>query len=186
MSYGCYSGADPVSVRPAASNGASRMRSSPASSFCRPASSVGEDGPLLGQQVGQGGIDGPTTVVRQLDEDTAFVLRVPAAADQARSGQPVDPVGHGPGRDQRRAQQRPRTQLVRRPLPAQRRQHIKLPGLQAVGGEGGAPHPVQVPGQPGHAAEHMQGRDIQVRPLGSPARDDLVDLVPALAGAQVT
>ncbi len=49
-------------------------------------------------------------------------------------------------------------------------------------GEGVPPHPVQVPGQAGHAAEHMQGRDVQVRPLGSPARDDLVDLVPDWPG----
>ena len=44
-------------------------------------------------------------------------------------------------------------------------------------GEGLSPGPVQVPGQPGHAAEHLQGRDVQVRPLGPPARDELVDLV---------
>ena len=138
--------------------------------------------PLPSQQVGHGGVDRAAAGVGELHQHAALVLRVAAAADQARRRQPVDPVGHRAGRDQGRAQQRAGAELVGRPCPAQRGQHVELPRLQAVRRERGPAHPVQVPGQPGDAAEHMQRRDVQVRPFGSPARDDLVDLVPDWPG----
>ena len=71
----------------------------------------------------------------------------------------------------------PGAELVGRALPAQRGQHVELPGLQAVRGERGPAGPVQVPGQPGHPAEHLQRLEVQVGPLRLPAGDQLVDLV---------
>jgi len=52
--------------------------------------------------------------------DAALVPRVGLAADESRFGQPVDPVRHGPGGDQRGPEQRARRELERRSLPAQR------------------------------------------------------------------
>src|SRR6202008_4130506 len=41
-----------------------------------------------------------------------------------------------------------------------------------------APRDVEVPGQPGHPAEHLHRLDVQVRTLPTPRVDEIVELVP--------
>ena len=134
--------------------------------------------PLAAQQPGQRRINPLLSPVGEGDQDTALVPRVGLAADESRFGQPVDPVRHGPGGDQRGPEQRARRELERRPLPAQRREHVELPRLEPVLGERAAPGDVQVPGQPGDPAEHLHRLHVQVGPLRSPRGDQLVHLVP--------
>ena len=112
------------------------------------------------------------------DEHAPLVPGVWLPADQSLAGQPVDPVRHGAGGDQRGPEQRARGELERRPLPAQRREHVERPRLQFVLGERAAPRDVQVPGQPGDPAEHLHRLHIQVGSLRSPRGDQVVHLVP--------
>ncbi len=44
-------------------------------------------------------------------------------------------------------------------------------------GEGGTPGPVQVPGEPGHPAEHLERLHVEVGPLGVPGGDEIVHLI---------
>jgi hypothetical protein len=46
-----------------------------------------------------------------------------------------------------------------------------------VRGERRPPGPVQVPGQPGDAAEDLERFDVKVGALGTPARDQFINLV---------
>ena len=74
-------------------------------------------------------------------------------------------------------QQGPRAELVGRALAPQGGQDVELPWLQPLAGERGPARPVQVPGQPGHPAEHLQRLDVQVGPLRLPGGDQVVHLV---------
>jgi hypothetical protein len=139
---------------------------------------AGQQRALAVQEVGQGRVGHRHAPLGERDQDAAFVPGVGLTADQARRGQPVDPVGHGARGHQGGAQQRAGGQLERRPLPAQRGEHVELPGLQAVVGERAAPGDVQVPGQPGDPAEHLHRLHVEVWPLRPPRGDQLIDLVP--------
>ena len=163
---------------PAASKGASRIRirsaRCPRSASSRPASSArsrrsspasARVHPLLAL-IGEG------------DQHAPLVPGVGFAADQALGGQPVDPVRHGARGDQRGPEQRAGGELERRPLPAQRREHVELPRFELVLGERAAPRDVQVPGQPGDPAEHLHRLHVQVGPLRPPRGDQVVHLVP--------
>ena len=152
-----------------ASNGASKIRSSAARSRCCRASSPVSNSRSLRQQVGEGGVDGGQAAAGQGDQDASLVLRIGLPADQSGVGQPVYPVRHGARCHERGAEQRAGAQLIRRALPAQRGQDIELPGFKPVRGERRPPCPVQVPGQPGDPAEHLQWFDVEVGPLGTPA-----------------
>lgn len=134
--------------------------------------------PLPAQQVGQGRVHPLPAPAGERDQDPSLVPGVGLAADQARGGQPVDAVGHGAGGHQGCAEQRARRQLERRTLPAQRGEHVELPGLQPVIGEGPAPRDVQMPGQPGDPAEDLHRLDVEVRTLRPPRGDQVVYLVP--------
>ena len=136
--------------------------------------------PLPAQQVGQGRVHLLPALVGERDQDPPLVPRVGLAADQALGHQPVDPVGHGAGGHQGGAEQRPRGQLERRTLPAQRGEHVELPGLEPVIGERPAPRDVQVPGQPGDPAEDLHRLDVEVRTLRPPCGDQVVYLVTQL------
>jgi hypothetical protein len=133
--------------------------------------------PLAAQQVGQGRVHLLPALVGERDQDPPLVPGIGLAADQARGGQPVDPVGHGAGGHQGGAEQRAGGQLERRTLPAQRGEHVELPGLQPVIGERPAPRDVQVPGQPGDPAEDLHRFDVEVRTLRPPRGDQVIDLV---------
>ncbi len=157
-------------------------------------SRLGQGGPVGGaepvqqrllvlDEVGQGGVHPGPAGRGQRDQHAAPVLRVRLAADQSGGGQPVHPVGHRAGGDQGGPEQCPGRELIRRSLPAQRGQHVEFPGLQAVCGERGAPGQVQVPGQPGDPAEHLERLHVQVGPLGPPGGDQVVHLVARLSGA---
>jgi hypothetical protein len=133
--------------------------------------------PLAPQQPVQGRVDSFLARLGQRDQDPALIPGVGFAADQSGGGEPVDPVGHGAGGDQGGAEQGTRRELERRPLPAQRRQHVELPGFKPVLGERTPAGDVQMPGQPGDPAEYLHRLDVQVGPLGSPRFDQVVHLV---------
>ncbi|CAM5736791.1 hypothetical protein SBADM41S_09445 [Streptomyces badius] len=61
--------------------------------------------------------------------------------------------------------------------PAQRREHVELPRLQVVLGEGYAAGPVEVACQAGDAAEHLEWFHVEVGALAAPCSDQSVDLV---------
>ena len=134
--------------------------------------------PLAAQQAGQRRVHPRLALIGEGDQHAPFIPGIGLPADESRGGQPVDPVRHGAGGDQGGAEQRARRELERRPLPAQRREHVESPRLQPVLGERLAPRDVQVPGQPGDPAEHLHRLDIQVGPLRSPRGDQVVYLVP--------
>jgi hypothetical protein len=133
--------------------------------------------PFAAQQAGQRRVDPLAALIGQRDQHAPFVPGVGLPADQARGGQPVDPVRHGAGGDQGGAEQRARGELERRPMPAQRGEHVELPRLQAVVGERAAARDVQVPGEPGDPAQHLHRLDVQVGPLRPPRGDQVVHLV---------
>ena len=137
----------------------------------------GQQRPLTAEQVSQGRVHLLPAQVGQRDQDPALVPGIGFPADQALAHQPVDPVGHGAGGHQGGAEQRARGQLERRPLPAQRGEHVELPRLEPVIGERPAPRDVQVPGQPGDPAEYLHGLDVQVRSLGPPGDHQVIHLV---------
>ena len=137
----------------------------------------GEQFPLAAQQVRQRVIGCGPALVGEGDEHTAPVPRVGFPADESRLGEPVDPVGHGARGDQRRADQRSRRHLIRRPLSAQGRQHVELPRLEPATRERGPPGEVKVPRQPGYPAQHLHGLDVQIGPLRVPRGHQIVYLV---------
>ena len=134
------------------------------------------------EQVGERSVHHGPALVGERHEHAAPVPRIWLAPHQARLGEPVDPVGHGSRCDQGGAQQRSRGELEWRPGPAQRGEHIEPPELEAAAGERGAPRDIQVPGQPGDPAEHLQRLDVEVRPLSTPLRDEVVNLITRPAG----
>jgi len=134
--------------------------------------------PLAAQQPGQRRVHPVLSLAGEGDQDAPLVPGVRLAADEPLGGQPVDPVRHGAGGDQRGPEQRARRELERRPLPAQRREHVERPRLELVLGERAAPRDVQVPGQPRDPAEHLHRLHVQVGPLRSPRGDQVVHLVP--------
>ena len=165
------------------SKGSTRRRSRPASSCRSPASSSAEQVVLAGQQPGERVVHGGPSGRGEPDDDAAPVARVGQPLHEPARGQPVHPVGHGAAGDQGLGDQLAGGQLVRRAGPAQRRQHVELPALQVVLGEGGAAGAVQVPGQPGDPGQHLERLDVQVRALALPGEHDAVDLVAGPGGA---
>ena len=133
---------------------------------------------LAAQQVGQGRVGPRHALLGERDQDAPLVPRVGLPADQAGRGQPVDPVGHRARGHQGGAEQRTGRQLEWRALPAQRGEHVELPGLQPVVGERAAPRDVQVPGEPGDPAEHLHRLDVEVGPLRPPRGHQVIHLVP--------
>ena len=149
----------------------------------------GQLGALLGGQVGQqvglgreqgleGAVDGGLALDREPHQHAAPVLRVGQPLDEAARGEPVDAVGHRAAGHEGLAQQRDRGELVRRPGAAQRGQHVELPRLDAVGGEGVAAGQVEVAGQPADPREDLDGREVEVAAFAPPGLDQVVHLVP--------
>jgi hypothetical protein len=134
--------------------------------------------PLPAQQSGQRGVHPLPALLGEGDQHAPLVPGVRLAADEFLGGQPVDPVRHGAGGDQRGPEQRAGGELERRPLPAQRREHVERPRVELVLGERAAPRDVQVPGQPRDPAEHLHRLHVQVGPLRSPRGDQIVNLIP--------
>ncbi|GAA2908739.1 hypothetical protein GCM10020221_01030 [Streptomyces thioluteus] len=71
----------------------------------------------------------------------------------------------------------PGRELVGRPGPAQRGQHVELPGLQLVLCEGQSTGAVEVASEPADPAEHLQRLHVEVRALPAPCCDQPIDLV---------
>ena len=159
------------------SNGAVSWRSSPASSPRWARDSSAEDRALLVQQPGQRLVGAVAALVGEADEHAAPVAGVGQPLHQALLGQAVDAVRHRARGDQGLGQELPGGELVRGPRAPQRGQHVELPGLQAVLGEGQPARAVQVPGQPAHPAEHLEWFHVEVRALPAPRCDQPIDLV---------
>jgi ABC transport system ATP-binding/permease protein len=139
---------------------------------------VGQQRTLPAEQVGERRVHAGLALPGERHQHASLVRWIGLPAHQARRGQPVDPVGHRARRHQRCPHQRAGSELERRPLPAQRRKHVELPGLQAVVGERCAPCDVEMPGQPRDPAEYLHRLHVQIRPLRSPGVDELIHLVP--------
>jgi hypothetical protein len=137
----------------------------------------GQQRPLPVQQAGQRRVHPLLSPVGEDDQHAPLIPGVGLAADEPLGRQPVDPVRHGAGGDQRGPEQRARRELERRALPAQRREHVEGPRLELVLGERPAPRDVQVPGQPGDPAEHLHRLHVQIGPLRLPRGDQVVHLV---------
>ena len=97
---------------------------------------------LAAQQVSQRRVHPRLALVGEGDQHAPLVAGVGLPADETRGGQPVDPVRHSAGGDQGGAEQRTRGELERRPLPAQRGEHVEFPRLELVIGERPAPRDV--------------------------------------------
>ena len=91
-------------------------------------------------------------LVRQADQHAAPVGGVGPAPDQRPVLQPVDPVRHRAAGDQGLRGELARGELVGRAGPAQRREHVELPHLEAV-----------------RARRPRRGRGRGAAPAGSPA-----------------
>ena len=111
-------------------------------------------------------------------EHAAPVGRVGEPLDVAPRGQPVDAVGHRAAGHERGAQQPPGRELVGLAGPAQRGEHVELPRLDVVRGEGAFAGQVEVAGEPADPAEDLDGREVEVGALARPRLDQVVDLVP--------
>ena len=132
---------------------------------------------LAGQQVGQRGVDPLLAAGGEADVHAPAVGRVGKPLHETADLQPVDPVGHGAGGHQGLGEQLTGGEDVRTPRATQRRQHVELPHLELVRLERAAPGPVEVPGETGDAAEHLERPDVEVRTLAGPRGDQPVDLV---------
>ena len=137
----------------------------------------GEQLALLAQQQREGAVDPVAALVGEPHADAPTVLRGRTAGDQAAGGEPVDPVGHGAAGHQGLAEQLPGGELVGRAGASQRGQHVELPQLEALVGEGAAARDVEVVAQPADPAQHLHGGQVEVRALALPGRDQAVDVI---------
>ena len=89
----------------------------------------------------------------------------------------VDAVGHRAAGHEGLAQQAAGGELVGLAGAPQRGQHVELPRLDAVRGEGVAAGEVEVARQPADPGEHLDGREVEVAAFASPGLDQVVHLV---------
>ena len=133
--------------------------------------------PLMLEQADERPVDDLAAGRRQPDQDAPPVIRVCQPLDERPVDQAVDPVRHGPARHQGLAQQPAGGELVGRPRPSQRREHVELPGLDPVGAERGLACAVEVMADPGDPADHLHGPEVEVGALAAPRGEQVVDLV---------
>ena len=136
-----------------------------------------EDLPLVGQQLVEGGVDGAASGRGEAHEHPATVVRIGAALHQPACYQPVDSVRHRAAGHQRLGDEPAGREVVGPARPAQCGEHVELPGLELVRGERLLAGAVEVAGEARDAAEHLHGRDVDIRTLSFPGLDDGVDLV---------
>ena len=171
-----WSGSRPPrsSVGASTPNGASRVRSSPASLARSRSGRSARSVRSASSSAVEGVVDGRLALGGEPHEHAAPVVGVGEPLDQPARGEPVDPVGHRPAGHQRLAQQPAGGELVRRAGAAQRGQHVELPRLDLGGGERLAAGQVEVAGEPGDPAEdrdRARGRGPGARaPTPRPAR----------------
>ncbi|CAM5371413.1 hypothetical protein SBADM41S_05974 [Streptomyces badius] len=159
------------------SNGAVNWRGSRGQFAALGAGQLAEDGALLVEESGQRLVGLVAPLGREPYEDATPVVRVGQPLDEVLLGEPVDAVGHRARGDQGLGEELPGGELVRGAGPAQRREHVELPRLQVVLGEGYAAGPVEVACQAGDAAEHLEWFHVEVGALAAPCSDQSVDLV---------
>src|SRR5699024_8978941 len=107
----------------------------------------------------------------------AAILRCRRPHHITVTGQPVDAVGHRSTGNQGLGQQLAWSELIGLTGPSQRGQHVELPHLQAVFGEGSPASQVQVAREARDPGEDAQRRDVQVRTFALPRLDYPVHLV---------
>ena len=98
------------------------------------------------EQVVEGGVDGLHALGREPDDDAAPVPGVGVALDVAAGEQPVHAVGHRPAGHEGLRHELTGGELVRRPRTAQRGEHVELPAVEVVLGEGRSAGEVEVAG----------------------------------------
>ncbi len=141
---------------------------------------VGEVAHQLGlrcQQRLERPVDGDLAGGGEAHQHPASVPRVGQPLHEPPGGQSVHPVGHGAAGHQGLAQQPSRGQLVGVAGPAQGGQHVELPDLDLVRGEGVLAGQVEVPGEPADPAEDLDRGQVEVGTLARPCLHQLVDLV---------
>ena len=151
LAAGPTTAASPASGWPGSAGGVERREQDPerlreGALFCL-VKSV-QQGPLAAKQVIKRRVGDGQATAGQPHLHAPLVMGVLVPAHQPGLGEPVNPVGHRARGHQRGVQQSAGTELVRRSLPAQRREHIELPRLQPMCGAGSSPGPVQVPAEP--------------------------------------
>ena len=122
-------------------------------------------------------VDSGLALGGEAHQHAAAIAGIGQPLDQAPAGEAVDAVGHGAAGHEGLAQEPAGGELVRRTRTPQRGQHVELPRLDVVGGEGVAAGQVEVAGQPGDAAEDLHRTEVEVAALARPGLDQAVHFV---------
>lgn len=132
---------------------------------------------FLGVEVGDDRpVDELVSGLGETDDDLAPVGGA-GALDEASGDEPVDPVRHRPGRDHGGSDELPCGEFVRRVAATQRGEHVELPTLEFVFGEGAGQFSLGQSGEPRDASDDLHRGHIEVGTLCVPLLDDLVDCV---------
>ena len=107
----------------------------------------------MGQQIGEGSIDGEATSVGEFHAHPTPVGRVGLTLHEGSRLESVDAIGHGSAGDHGLGRQLPWGQGVGSARAPQRREHIELPPFEVVLGEGRRPSLVKVSGQSSDAGQ---------------------------------
>ena len=135
---------------------------------------------LVGHVGLEGVVDDRLPVRGQPDEDAPPVGRIRSALDQARLDEAVEALGHPARREQGRAHQLGRVELVGRPGAAQSRQQVEPARLEPVLGESCRERCVRERRRPVEPADEAQRGRVHVRSLAPPLLEDAVDVVGTL------
>ena len=132
---------------------------------------------LVGDVIHECAIDGGATLARQPHERAATVLGVGPALDQGGLDQPVEPLGDAARRQHRRLHQFGRLHLERPPAAAQRREQIEPTRAEPVLGRSRGEGPVGEVHGAEEPTEQRRRRNVEVRALPPPLRNDAIDVV---------
>ncbi len=138
---------------------------------------------LAGEQVGHRRVDRRLALLRQADDDAPAIGGRRESLDPALGGEAVDAVGHRPRGHERLLDEAAGGELVGLTGATQRGEHVELPALELVPGEGARAVEVEQPGQSGDAGEDVERLDVEVGALASPGLDDGVDVVGRVVAA---
>lgn len=129
------------------------------------------------EQFGERRIDSTAAGRGEANPDEAAVARVGVPRNEPSQREPIEPTGHGAGGDVGERAQLAGGQLERLTGAAQGGQNVELVRLQTVLDERVGPARVQDGRQSADTRQHLQRRDVEVRTLAAPGRDDLVHFV---------
>ena len=129
------------------------------------------------QQAGQGCVDPEASLMGKSDEYTSTVALVRQPLDEPFGFEPVDAVRHRTAGHHGLADEPAGSECVGVAGATQGRQHVELPRLQAVFGEGVPASEIQVAGQASDSAQHLHRGNVEVWTLALPGVDEPVHLV---------